>query len=144
MGSYAPSFTSIITVPLSSTRTVCHWPIGMFNATTVSELFLCRWMGDDKTGSIGLSYSSNFGRLLFRPIRPPIEADRALFYRTARSASVRLSITFRDTHMRTSLNPTSQNHPLLSIQDRHSHDTKHIHPWLLYTRTHATFCYLCI
>ena len=34
VGSYGPSFTSIITVPLSKARTVCHWPIGMLRATT--------------------------------------------------------------------------------------------------------------
>ena len=34
IGSYAPSFTSIITVPLSRTRTVCHWPMGILRATT--------------------------------------------------------------------------------------------------------------
>lgn len=31
-GSYAPSFASIITVPASSTSTVCHCPTGMLNA----------------------------------------------------------------------------------------------------------------
>ena len=33
MGSYPPSFASIIAVPLSMARTVCHWPIGIFSAT---------------------------------------------------------------------------------------------------------------
>ena len=34
VGSYFPSFTSIITVPLSCDRTICHCPRGMFNAAT--------------------------------------------------------------------------------------------------------------
>ncbi len=34
IGSSAPSFTSKITVPDSRARTVCHWPMGMFRATT--------------------------------------------------------------------------------------------------------------
>ena len=34
VGSYGPSLTSIMTVPDSRARTVCHWPMGMFRATT--------------------------------------------------------------------------------------------------------------
>ena len=33
IGSYLPSFTSRITVPLSNAFTVCHCPAGMFKAT---------------------------------------------------------------------------------------------------------------
>ena len=34
VGLYGPSFTSMRTVPDSRARTVCHWPMGMFRATT--------------------------------------------------------------------------------------------------------------
>lgn len=34
VGSYAPSFISNITEPDSNARTVCHWPAGIFKATT--------------------------------------------------------------------------------------------------------------
>ena len=34
VGSYGPSLTSMMTVPDSRARTVCHWPMGMFRATT--------------------------------------------------------------------------------------------------------------
>jgi len=34
VGSYGPSFTSMITVPDSRARAVCYWSAGMFSATT--------------------------------------------------------------------------------------------------------------
>ncbi len=76
IGSYAPSFTSIITVPLSRTRTVCHWPMGKVKPAT-------RPPGAYSMESVSSPASGTLGRCPKEPPaphteRPPAQGVRPL------------------------------------------------------------------